>query len=182
MMDIMSRGMAAVAMTEVTVLNNYITTQLIKIDLIKVVSELPEKGEENKIYLIPKNIGESSEQDYYDEYIWVNKGTESEPNYQWEFVASRAYNVDLSNYATKEFVEEQLSANDIVKIEYELSSNEATYEVEGEVINVEMRDSVTGEAIFGGITTTVKDGKSVVSIKFTSVPTNVIKVIIFSTN
>lgn len=182
MRDIISRGMAAVAMAEVTVLNNYVTSQLIKIDLIKVVPELPEVGEENKIYMLPKNVGESSEQDFYDEYIWVNKGTETEPVYQWEFVASRPYNVDLSNYATKEFVEEQMSTNDIIKTEYELSSSTATYEVKGEVINVEMKDSVTGEVILGGTTITVKDGKSVISIKFTSKPTNMVKVIIFSTN
>ena len=67
MMDIISRGMAAQAINQVQILNNYVTTQMVKIDLIKIVSKLPEVGEENKIYLVPKNIGEQSEEDYYDE-------------------------------------------------------------------------------------------------------------------
>ena len=61
MIDIMSRRMAAVAIKNVQNLNNYVTSQLVKIDLIKIVSELPETGEENKIYLVPKNVGEGTE-------------------------------------------------------------------------------------------------------------------------
>lgn len=182
MMDIISRGMAAVAITQVQVLNNYVTTQLVKIDLIKIVSELPEIGEENKIYLVPKNIGESSEEDYYDEYIWVNKGTEEQPNYDWEFVASRAYNIDLSNYATKEYVEDEISKNDIVRTEYEINSITETYEVLGEVINVEMTDTITNETILGNVKIIKEENVSKITIGFSNKPLNPIKVVIFSTN
>lgn len=182
MMDIFSRGMAAQAINQVQVLNNYVTTQLVKIDLIKIVSELPEIGEENKIYLIPKNVGESSEEDYYDEYIWVNKGTTEEPNYQWEFVASRAYNIDLSAYATKEYVETEISKNDIIRTEHEIMSISETYEVEGEVINVEMTDTVTSDIILGNVKTVMEGTTSKVTISFSTTPTNPIKIVIFSTN
>lgn len=181
MMDIISRGLASVAITQVQALNEYVTTQLVKIDLIKIVSELPEVGEENKIYLVPKNVGEQSKEDYYDEYVWVNKGTKDEPNYQWEFVASRAYNVDLSNYATKEYVENEVSKNDIARIEYEITSTSETYEVEGEVINIEMVDTVTSEVILGSVKTVVEGLVSKVTITFSTTPTNPIKVVIFST-
>ena len=43
-------------------------------DLIIILPELPEEGEPNKIYLIPKQDAQSS--DLYDEYLWVNEGTE----------------------------------------------------------------------------------------------------------
>lgn len=181
MIDIMSRGMAATAIHNVEVLNNYVTTQLVKIDLIKIVSELPETGEENKIYLVPKNVGEVSEQDYYDEYIWVNKGTAEELNYEWEFVASRPYNIDLSSYATKEYVENEVSRNDIVRVEHEITSISETYEIEGEVINVEMTDTVTSEIILGSVKTTIEGNVTKITIKFSTVPTNPIKVVIFST-
>ena len=181
MMDIIARSMAASTMTQIQILNDYITTQLVKIDLIKIVSELPETGEENKIYLVPKSVGESSEEDFYDEYIWVNKGTEEEPNYQWEFVASRAYNVDLSSYATKEFVEDEISKNDIIRTEYEISSISETYEVEGEVINIEMFDMVTAEVVLGKVKTEIGETTTKVTISFSAIPTNPIKVIIFST-
>jgi hypothetical protein len=181
MMDIISRGLASVAITQVQALNEYVTTQLVKIDLIKIVSELPEVGEENKIYLVPKNVGEQSKEDYYDEYVWVNKGTETEPNYQWEFVASRAYNVDLSGYATKEYVEDEISKNDIMKIEYEMTSISETYEIEGEIINVEMVDTITSEVILGNVKSVIEGGLTKVTVSFSTVPTNPIKVIIFST-
>ena len=181
MMDIISRGMAAVAIEQVQVLNNYVTTQLVKIDLIKIVSELPKTGEENKIYLAPKNEGENSEQDYYDEYVWVNKGTIEVPDYQWEFVASRPYNIDLSSYATKEYVETEISKNDIIRTEYEITSISETYEVEGEVINVEMVDTVTSEVVLGSVKTTMEETLTKVAISFSTIPTNPIKVVIFST-
>ena len=181
MMDIMARGMAVTAMTEVTVLNNYVTTQLIKIDLIKIVSELPETGEENKIYLVPKNTGESSDRDFYDEYIWVNKGTEAEPSFQWEFVASRAYNVDLSNYATKDYVATEMSKNDIDRTEYIITTASESYEITGEVINVEMIDTITLETVFGSVKTKKEGDISKVTISFSTIPTNPIRIIIFST-
>lgn len=182
MIDIISRGMAAVAINNIQILNNYVTNQLVKIDLIKIVSELPETGEENKIYLVPKNVGESSEEDYYDEYIWVNRGTEEVSNYQWEFVASRAYNIDLSSYATKEYVESEISKNDITRTEYEITSVSETYEVEGKVINVEMTDTVTSEVILGSVKTILEETTTKVTISFSTVPINPIKVVIFSTN
>ena len=57
----------------------------------EVVEELPPEGEENVIYLVPKEGGLSP--DVYNEYIWVAD------IWDYEFIGTTA--VDLSNYYTK---------------------------------------------------------------------------------
>ena len=55
---------------------------------IQTVEVLPDVGETNIIYFLPK---EGVENDVYDEYIWINE--------DWEHIGSTS--VDLSNYYTK---------------------------------------------------------------------------------
>jgi hypothetical protein len=66
------------------------------VELHVVVSELPEVGEPNKFYLVSK--ADTEENDLYDEWIWVNKGTKDEPNYVWEFTGAKKFTIDLSEY------------------------------------------------------------------------------------
>lgn len=63
----------------------------------EVVDVLPQTGEASKIYLVPSTEGQ--QQNGYDEYIYVNES--------WEKIGST--NIDLSQYATKEYVNQQIS-------------------------------------------------------------------------
>lgn len=70
--------------------------------LFKVISELPErpdKGDENKIFLVPAET--TSEEDVYAEYLWANG--------RWEKFGEVIPEVDLSDYYTKEKVDKLLS-------------------------------------------------------------------------
>ena len=67
----------------------------IKTISIEVVDTLPTTGEDNKIYLVPK---EGSTGDVYNEYIWVNNA--------WELIGSTQ--VDLTGYATQDWVNNQI--------------------------------------------------------------------------
>lgn len=62
----------------------------------EVVEELPETGESNVIYLVPKE-GES--QNVYNEFIWVNN--------DWELIGDTK--ADLTGYATEAWVNTQIS-------------------------------------------------------------------------
>ena len=68
------------------------------------VSELPETGETNYIYLVPKsNDPDSTDNDNYDEWIWTlqEKAQPTDPDvYDWEHLGST--DIDLSNYPTIE--------------------------------------------------------------------------------
>lgn len=61
------------------------------IELTKVVSELPEVGEANKFYLVPKVTSEPN--NLYDEYLWVND--------TWEYQGTKEVTADLSDYVKK---------------------------------------------------------------------------------
>ncbi len=67
----------------------------IKTISIEVVDTLPTTGEDNKIYLVPK---EGSTGDVYNEYIWVNN--------TWELIGTTQ--VDLTGYATEDWVNNQI--------------------------------------------------------------------------
>ena len=49
---------------------------------------------------------DSSENDIYNEYIWI---TEIFGNGKWEFIGQATSQVDLSEYSTKEYVDEHIS-------------------------------------------------------------------------
>lgn len=75
-------------------------------DFIKVVDVLPETGLENRFYMVPKD--DIQTQDLFDEYVWINQGTEEEPSWGWEWVTTKQIEVDLTNYTTLDKVEELL--------------------------------------------------------------------------
>ena len=59
-----------------------------------IVNTLPTTGEEGTLYFVPKTTSQT--QDVYDEYMWVNNG--------WEMLGEKQITVDLSNYYTKQEV------------------------------------------------------------------------------
>lgn len=81
----------------------YVEQEIATFDFIKVVEDLPEVGLENRFYLVPKN--DSQTQDLFDEYMWVNKGTEEEPQWGWEWVTTKQIEVDLTPYATIKYTD-----------------------------------------------------------------------------
>ena len=66
----------------------------------QIVEELPPAGEDGVMYLVLSEDG-GVEQDIYNEYIWVDG--------KFEKIGNTAVEVDLSGYATKEYVGTQLS-------------------------------------------------------------------------
>ena len=50
----------------------------------------------------------TEDQNLFDEWIWVNKGTEESPEYGWEWITKKQVEIDLTEYATKDFVEQTL--------------------------------------------------------------------------
>ncbi len=68
--------------------------EIAKYDFIKPVPELPEVGLPNHIYLVPKT--ESETDNLFEMWLWVNKGTEEEPDYKWEFEGVKKVEIDLS--------------------------------------------------------------------------------------
>ena len=61
------------------------------IKFISIVDALPEVGESNKIYLVPK--AESQTQDLFDEYLWINDA--------WEWITTKQVEVNLDEYLKK---------------------------------------------------------------------------------
>jgi hypothetical protein len=64
---------------------------------ITVVTELPQTGDPDRIYLVPNESSRTN--DIYDEYIWL-----VEQN-KWEFLGNKHVDVDLTDYYTKEEVD-----------------------------------------------------------------------------
>lgn len=85
----------------------------------EIVTELPTTGNSNKIYLILKENMEENSNDIYDEYLWINN--------KYEHIGSTDMNVDLTPYATKQWVKDE-----IPKILHLRNS----YETEEELITV----------------------------------------------
>ena len=84
----------------------YVEQEIATFDFIKVANELPEVGLVNRFYLVPKQDVQT--QDLFDEYVWINKGTEEEPNWGWEWITTKQIEVDLTDYTTINKVEEML--------------------------------------------------------------------------
>lgn len=75
---------------------DYVEQEIATFDFIKIVSELAETGLPNRTYLVSKL--NATDNDLYDEYIWINKGNEEEPNWGWEFLGTKKIEVDLTDY------------------------------------------------------------------------------------
>ena len=63
------------------------------------LKELPETGKDDTLYFIAKD--EPTEKDIYDEWAWVNKGTDEEPIWDWEHLGSPKVVIDLTDYVKK---------------------------------------------------------------------------------
>lgn len=87
--EVLSMGIDPTDNTVVT--KQYLEEKLAAFDFIKVVDGLPQTGLENKIYLVPSM--ESSGQNLFDEYIWVEE--------QWEYIATKQVGADLTQYYQK---------------------------------------------------------------------------------
>lgn len=98
--DLATTSSVASALSEA---KTYTDEELAKFDFIKVADSLPETGLPNKIYLVPKT--DTQTQDLFDEWIYINKGTEDAPEYVWEWVTTKQLEVDLTPYATTEYVD-----------------------------------------------------------------------------
>ena len=93
--------------------HEYVDEQIATFDFIKVMGELPAEGLPNRIYLVPKT--DTQTQDLFDEWVWVNKGTEDTPQWGWEWVTTKQIEVDLTPYATKEYAD-TVSSNSLKKV------------------------------------------------------------------
>lgn len=82
-------------------------------NFIKVLTSLPLDGFPNRIYLVPKT--DTQTQDLFDEYVWINKGTEEAPQWGWEWITTKQIEVDLTDYATKEYAD-TVSSNSLKKV------------------------------------------------------------------
>ncbi len=78
----------------------YTDEEIAEFDFIKIVSALPETGLPNRIYLVPQGDGENT--DFFVEYLWVNKGTDEEPVWVWEYVGKKTVEIDLTEYVKKD--------------------------------------------------------------------------------
>lgn len=93
-------------MTDNFASKEYVENEIATFDFIKVVTKLPETGLENRFYLVPKQ--ETETQNLFDEWVWVNRGTEEDPDWDWEWLSTKKLEVDLTAYATKDFVRTQI--------------------------------------------------------------------------
>lgn len=66
----------------------YIDNNAASADFISVVNELPEVGEANRLYLIPK--ADTQGQDLFDEFLWINDA--------WEWITTKQVEVNLDEY------------------------------------------------------------------------------------
>ena len=69
----------------------YVDDKVSKIELAKIVTELPEVGESNKTYFVTKE--ESEDNNIYDEYMWINDA--------WEYIGTKQIEIDLTDYVKK---------------------------------------------------------------------------------
>ena len=92
----------------------YVDTQIANFDFIKVVSSLDAVTNPlpNKIYLVPNE--NSDTQNLFDEWIFVNG--------KWEWITTKEIDVDLTDYATIEYVDSTMedtsdALDEIIKIQ-----------------------------------------------------------------
>lgn len=131
-------------------LNNYATKdyvdeEIATFDFIKVVDSLESVTTPlvNRIYFVPKKSDDlEQENDLFDEYIWMNIGTEAEPVYDWEWITTKQLEVDLTNYVEKEDGKG-------------LSTNDFTNADKTKLDSIEIRDtSIDGELSGTSVTAT----------------------------
>lgn len=72
---------------------------VIKMIFLASKEDLPEIGSGDTLYFV--KVENPTETNYYQEYAWVNKGTEEEPNWDWEYLGGAVLNVNLTDYVKK---------------------------------------------------------------------------------
>lgn len=102
--------------------------------VILVVSELPEAGDSDKVYLVPNESSRTN--DIYDEYLWIAEQS------KWEFLGNKHVDVDLTNYYTKEEVDELITPHVNAYTKQESDAKYATIEV----VNTKV-DKVVGKQL-----------------------------------
>lgn len=80
-------------------INDYIDKEIAEFDFVKVVDVLPETGLANREYFVRKSKPDTN--DLFDEWAWINKGTEDNPNWDWEFKGTKKIEIDLKDYTKK---------------------------------------------------------------------------------
>lgn len=102
--------------------------------VILVVSELPESGDSDKVYLVPNESSRTN--DIYDEYLWIAEQS------KWEFLGNKHVDVDLTNYYTKEEVDKLITPHVNAYTKQESDAKYATIEV----VNTKV-DKVVGKQL-----------------------------------
>ena len=98
----------------------YVDNALNKIKLAEVVGELPEKGETNKLYLLPAPLEESDgKENIFFEYVWANN--------TWERLGTKQIEIDLTDYVknTDYPTSTKAGAVKIVSAQYGIGHNDA---------------------------------------------------------
>lgn len=80
-------------------ITDYIDKEIAEFDFVKVVDVLPETGLPNREYFVRKNSPDTN--DLFDEYAWINSGTDEQPIWGWEFKGTKTMEIDLSDYIKK---------------------------------------------------------------------------------
>lgn len=101
---------------------------------ILVVTELPQTGESNTIYMIPNESSRTN--DIYDEYVWLTEGS------KWEFLGNKHVEVDLSDYYNKGDINGLLN-NKVDKVSGKaLSTNDYTNEDKAAVATISNKQDI----------------------------------------
>lgn len=105
-------------------ITDYIDKEIAEFDFVKVVDTLPKEGLPNREYFVRK--GNPGTNDLFDEYSWINKGTEEEPDWDWEFKGTKKFEVDFSDVVKltdrDQFVKEGVTENGVSLTDVEKAS------------------------------------------------------------
>ena len=85
-------------------LRAYIGEVMANLNKAVIVDTLPDTGEIGTLYLV---ANDGSDNNLYDEYIYINKGSETNPNFVFEKLGTKE--IDLSGYYNKSEIDEILS-------------------------------------------------------------------------
>ena len=77
-------------------IRDYVDKEIAEFDFVKVLDVRPEVGLPNREYFIRKANGDTN--DLFDEWAWINKGTEEEPDWDWEFKGTKKFEVEMADY------------------------------------------------------------------------------------
>ena len=87
-------------------LRAYIGEVMANLNKATIVDTLPDTGEIGTLYLVANG---GSDDNLYDEYIYINRGSEANPNFVFEKLGSRQVEVNLDGYYDKNKIDEKLS-------------------------------------------------------------------------